>query len=87
MAQTPGPDQCENCRAAVGKIFDHLAGPSIDSIIGVLDSAVCKQDEHPGDCIEVPNTWWPVIAKLIYNPTAAGIVCEDITDGECKPER
>ena len=93
MAQTPPPpppptpEDCENCLAGVGILFDHWTGHSIDQIINVLDNAVCKQGEHPAACVETMNTWWPVIAKIIYNPKAAPMVCEIISHGECKPEK
>jgi hypothetical protein len=83
----PTPEDCENCLTGVGILFDHWTGHSIDQIINVLDNDVCKQGEHPAACVETMNTWWPVSAKIIYNPKAAPMVCEIISHGECKPEK
>merc|ERR1711899_229591 len=81
------PEECEGCRMGVGTIFGHLSGGALDSIIGIFDEAICSHEDHPAHCIEMVNTWWPVIAKLIYNDEAARKVCAALSEGACEEFR
>ena len=67
--------------------FSHLNGGSLDSIINLFDHEICRYEEHPGVCVEVVNTWWPVIAKIIYNDAAARKVCTAISQGACEAQK
>merc|ERR1712141_279487 len=81
------PEECEGCRQGVGTIFGHLSGGSLDSIIGLMDYEICRHEDHPQQCIEMVNTWWPVISKLIYNDEAARKVCVALSEGACEEFR
>ena len=85
--QQAEPEECEGCRAGVGVIFSHLNGGSLDSIISLFDQEICRHENHPGACIELVNTWWPVIAKIIYNEGAARKVCAALSEGACEAKR
>jgi hypothetical protein len=64
-----------------------LNGGSLDSIIQLFDREICQKEEHPGACVEGVNTWWPVIAKIIYNDAAARKVCTALSQGECEAQK
>ena len=64
-----------------------MNGGSLDSIINLFDHEICRYEEHPGICVEVVNTWWPVIAKIIYNDAAARKVCTAISQGACEAQK
>jgi hypothetical protein len=64
-----------------------LNGGSLDSIISLFDHEVCRHEHHPGACVELVNTWWPVIAKIIYNDAAARKVCTALSQGECEAQK
>jgi len=81
------PEECEGCREGAGIIFSHLNGGSLDSIIQLFDREICQKEEHPGACIEGVNTWWPVIAKIIYNDAAARKVCTALSQGACEAKK
>ena len=48
-----------------------------------MDHEICRHEHHPGECIEMVNTWWPVIAKLIYGGEASRHACAIMSEGEC----
>merc|ERR1712062_209194 len=81
------PEECEGCCEGVGIIYSHLNGGSLDSIINLFDQEICRHENHPGDCVELVNTWWPVIAKIIYNEGAARKVCAALSEGACEAKR
>merc|ERR1712226_35529 len=85
--KTAEPEECEGCCEGAGIIFSHLNGGSLDSIISLFDHEVCRHEHHPGACVELVNTWWPVIAKIIYNDAAARKVCTALSQGECEAQK
>merc|ERR1711936_933918 len=46
----------------------------------MFDQEICRHEHHPAECVEAVNTWWPVIAKLIYNEEAARKVCAALSE-------
>ena len=64
-----------------------MNGGSLDSIISLFDHEICRHENHPGACVEAVNTWWPVIAKIIYNDAAARKVCTALSQGACEAQK
>ena len=81
------PEECEGCREGAGIIYSHLNGGSLDSIIGLFDREICRYEHEPAACIEAANTWWPVIAKMIYSEEAARKVCTVLSEGACEARK
>ena len=64
-----------------------MNGGSLDSVIQVFDGEICRYEEHPENCIEAANTWWPVISKIIFSNAAARKVCSSISGGTCEARK
>merc|ERR1711936_1548776 len=83
--QKAEPEECELCREAVGKLFSHLGSTWTDHTISLFDKELCHHwiwDSLP--CIEAMNTWWPYIAKIIYDESNSQYVCFDLSYGVCE---
>ena len=64
-----------------------MNGGSLDSVIQVFDGEICQYEEHPENCIEAANTWWPVISNIIFSNAAAGKVCTALSGGACEAQK
>ena len=72
-------EECVECRLEVGIMFDHLSGDAVPQEILILKEDVCKEAPDLAECEVGVDTWWPTIAKIIWNHEAARIVCEELT--------
>lgn len=65
-------------------MFGHMSGDALPKIIELLDKEVCAKAEDPKGCKVGVETWWPTIAKILYNDEAAKIVCKGLSEGKCE---
>ena len=78
------PAECQTCRDGVGILFSHLATEPAGQI-ELLNDNVCPEAPDVEGCKVGVETWWPIIAGIIFSPEAAAYTCRELSGGACLP--
>ena len=66
-------------------MWGHLREDKIIEIeSNVLIESVCANLADPVGCAVGVETWWPILAQIIYSDATVPYVCQGISEGQCE---
>ena len=66
-------------------MFDNLIDEEgINKELDILKSDVCPEAEDPNGCEVGIRTWWPSVARVLWQAGSESYVCNGLTNGTCE---